>query len=436
MEKSTNMESQGTEKLTNTESQVTKKSANTESWVIKNLANTGNQVMQDSRSRKSEDGKGASPRKRPAPTWCPRGITKTQKHRLQKMRQRELAEKKEEEEWDYWFNCLWPMTKPKQTWQEKWLTKEEGGNNGDGSGREASKVTPARGEDNPGLGDGNPESSNYNLDSGGYHPELGNCNSEKRGCHPKLGNSNPDSGNSNLSKENDWQGEKPVPMDVNMVFTIPTEFHALTEDVAELVLGTLHAVFEKPENSGAHMKPLFIRGHLDGAPIGHMLIDGGASINILLLSLFKKIGHVEGDLKRTNLSLSGFADDPTEAKGIICKEVTVGSKTMCTTFFVVDVKGCYNVQLGWDCIHSNECVPSTLHQCVIQWIGDELEVVPADEEVCIAVAESQVDNLGGKMECLSSKDLMGYDYISIGKDGFVPINVKPVISATRLAHDL
>jgi hypothetical protein len=30
-----------------------------------------------------------------------------------------LAEKKEEEEWDYWFNCLRPMTKPKQTWREK-----------------------------------------------------------------------------------------------------------------------------------------------------------------------------------------------------------------------------------------------------------------------------------------------------------------------------
>jgi hypothetical protein len=34
------------------------------------------------------------------------------------MQQRVLAEKKEEEEWDYWFNGLWPMTKPKQTWQE------------------------------------------------------------------------------------------------------------------------------------------------------------------------------------------------------------------------------------------------------------------------------------------------------------------------------
>jgi hypothetical protein len=65
-----------------------------------------------------------------------------------------------------------------------------------------------------------------------------------------------------------------------------------------------------------------------------------------------------------------------------------------------------------------------------------VEVVQADEEVCVAMAKSQVDILGGKMECLSGKDLMGYDYISVSKDGFVPISVKPAISATRLAHDL
>jgi hypothetical protein len=70
-----------------------------------------------------------------------------------------------------------------------------------------------------------------------------------------------------------------------------------------LALGAERAVFEKPENSGAYMKPLFIQGHLDGTSIGHMLVDGGAGINILPLSLFKKLGHVEGDLKRTNLSI-------------------------------------------------------------------------------------------------------------------------------------
>jgi hypothetical protein len=167
-----------------------------------------------------------------------------------------------------------------------------------------------------------------------------------------------------------------------------------------------------------------------------MLIDGGASVNILPLSLFKKLGHVDGDLKRTDLSFSSFAGDPTEAKGIICMELTVGSKTVYTAFFVVDVKGRYNMLLGRDWIHANKCVLTTLHKCVIQWIGDEVEVDQADEEVCVAMAESQVDNLGGKMECLSGKDLMGYNYINVGKDGVVPISVKPAIGVTQLAHDL
>jgi hypothetical protein len=108
-------------------------------------------------------------------------------------------------------------------------------------------------------------------------------------------------------------------MDINIVFTIPAEFRAPTEDIAKLALGTEHVVLAKLENPGAHMKPLFIQGHLDGTPIGHMLVDGVASINILPLSLFKKLGHVEGDLKCTNLSLSSFAGDPMKAKGISAK---------------------------------------------------------------------------------------------------------------------
>jgi hypothetical protein len=200
------------------------------------------------------------------------------------------------------------------------------------------------------------------------------------------------------------------------------------------VCGT-YRVREARKSGRAHEASLH-QGHLDGTSIRHIIIDGGASVNILPLSLFKKLDHVEGDLKCTNLSLSGCATDPTEAKGIICMELMVGSKTVPRTFFVVDVKGRYNVLLRQDWIHTNECVPSTLHQCVIQWTGDEVEVVQFNEEVCVAMVKSQVDILGGKMECLSGKYLIGYNYISVGKDGFVLVSVKPVIGATRLAHDL
>jgi hypothetical protein len=225
-------------------------------------------------------------------------------------------------------------------------------------------------------------------------------------------------------------------MDFNMVFTILVEFRAPMEDVAELALGVERAVFEKLENPGAHMEPLFIRGHLDGMSVGHMLVDGGASINILSLSPFKKLGHIEGDLKHTNISLSGFSGDPMEAKGIICKELTVGSKTVPMAFCVVDNKRRYNMLLRRDWIHANKCVPSTLHQCIIQWNVEEVEVVQANEDVCIAMTESQVNFQGGKMKCLTGRDLTGYDYISAGKDGFVPISVKLAIGVTWLAHDL
>jgi hypothetical protein len=67
---------------------------------------------------------------------------------------------------------------------------------------------------------------------------------------------------------------------------------------------------------------------------------------------------------------------------------------------------------------------------------DDVEVVQADEVVSIAVTKSQVDIRGRKMKCLTGRDLMGYDYINVGKEGFVLISVKLAISATQLAHDL
>jgi hypothetical protein len=94
MENSANTESQVTENSANTESRVIQNSANTESRVTKNSANMENWVIQDSVGRKAEEGKCATPCKRPTPQWCQRGITKIQKRRLQKMLQRELAEKK------------------------------------------------------------------------------------------------------------------------------------------------------------------------------------------------------------------------------------------------------------------------------------------------------------------------------------------------------
>jgi hypothetical protein len=236
--------------------------------------------------------------------------------------------------------------------------------------------------------------------------------------------------------DDDTLGSVANSMDINMVFTIPTEFRAPENDVADLALGAERAVFERLKNVGEHMKPSFIKGHLDGKPLGRMMVDGGVSVNIMPLSVFEKLGHDDGNLKQRNLSLCGFSGELVMAHGIVPKELIVGSKTMPTTFFMVDAKGWYNVLFGCDCIHANECVPSTLHQCVIQWIGNRVDLLGVDEMACIAVTESQVDILGGQMRCLTGRDLAEYDYVSVSKEGFVPISIKPMVSTTWLSSDI
>lgn len=132
-------------------------------------------------------------------------------------------------------------------------------------------------------------------------------------------------------------------IDFNMVFELPAEFRAPEMEVAELVLGPKNAIFEKPEKSGEHLKPLFIKGHIDGKPIGRMLVDGGAGVNVIPLSVFFKLGQKESELMKTNMGLSGFSGELSQAKGVISMELTVGNKTIPTAFFVVDVKGRYNI---------------------------------------------------------------------------------------------
>jgi hypothetical protein len=117
----------------------------------------------------------------------------------------------------------------------------------------------------------------------------------------------------------------------------------------------------------------------------------GTCVNIMSWSVFEKLGHKDEELLRMNMTLTGFSIEASDARGIISKELMVGSKTVPTTFFMVNVMGRCNILLGRDWIHVNGCVPSTLHQCGIQWIGDQVEVVSTDNSACITVAKTQGD---------------------------------------------
>jgi hypothetical protein len=68
---------------------------------------------------------------------------------------------------------------------------------------------------------------------------------------------------------------------------------------------------------------------------------------------------------KTNLTLNGVGGNPMEARGVVSMELTIGSKSLATTFFVVEVQGNYSVILDRNWIHTNHCFSSTLHQFLI-----------------------------------------------------------------------
>ncbi|KAK1619134.1 hypothetical protein QYE76_024651 [Lolium multiflorum] len=187
--------------------------------------------------------------------------------------------------------------------------------------------------------------------------------------------------------------------------------------VAQLDCGPRPVIFEKPrERSYRHLKALYLRGYINGQPVNKMLVDTGAAVNIMPYSMLRRLGRSSSDLIKTNVTLSDFNGQVSDAQGVLNVDLTVGRKAVPTTFFIVDSKSSYAVLLGRDWIHANCCIPSTMHQCLIQWDGDEVEVVHADDSAEISTAGMNVWETSGQ-EPLSGINLDDCERIDVTKDG-------------------
>jgi hypothetical protein len=160
-----------------------------------------------------------------------------------------------------------------------------------------------------------------------------------------------------------------------VIFILPVVFKALLDqddddtdsyekDVAKLVFQAESAIFNKPEKH-LHLKALYLKGFIDGKPMTKMLVDGGAAVNLMPCTIFWKLGKGVDDLLKIDVRLQDFSGNTSNTKGAGNVELTIGSKMMLTTFFVIDGKGAYSLLLGRDWIHANCCISSTMHQCII-----------------------------------------------------------------------
>jgi hypothetical protein len=155
-------------------------------------------------------------------------------------------------------------------------------------------------------------------------------------------------------KADEEKDDKPQ-ADINMVVFLPKEFMAPVDSdvsdeefgMARLTLEPIQAVFEKPEDKNRqHLKALFLKGFVNRKPVTRILVDGGAVVHLMSYTMLHKIGKSDEDLTQTDMMLVDFEGHISPAQGVICVELTIGSKTLPTTFFVIKGRGSYNLLLG------------------------------------------------------------------------------------------
>ena len=81
-----------------------------------------------------------------------------------------------------------------------------------------------------------------------------------------------------------------------------------------------------------HLRPLYIKAHVNKKPIARVLIDGGAVFDAMPYSTVEKLGKSHKDLKKTNMTMSNFIGENASTLGVLTAELIVGSKTTITFF--------------------------------------------------------------------------------------------------------
>jgi hypothetical protein len=113
----------------------------------------------------------------------------------------------------------------------------------------------------------------------------------------------------------------------NMVFVLPPEFYALDRKevpVAQLDFGPRPVIFEKPqEKNYKHLKALYLKGYINSHPVNKRLVDTDAAVNIMPYSVLLWLGRSAEDLIKTNVTLSDFIGQASEAQGVLNVDLTM-----------------------------------------------------------------------------------------------------------------
>ncbi|KAF7847472.1 hypothetical protein BT93_L2936 [Corymbia citriodora subsp. variegata] len=124
--------------------------------------------------------------------------------------------------------------------------------------------------------------------------------------------------------------------------------------------------FEKvPIHNVKHLRALNILARINDRPMSKVLVDGSSILNPIPYKYFKKLGRMNNEIILSKFQLANFTVEVNETKNLNIVDLTVGFKTLKTSFEVIKANGLYNLLLERDWIHANQCILLTLHQMLV-----------------------------------------------------------------------
>jgi hypothetical protein len=88
---------------------------------------------------------------------------------------------------------------------------------------------------------------------------------------------------------------------------LSADYYIVEDDSTAAVFNFLiqDATFKEPEHPINHLKPLHVKGHINGTLVYNMLVDNRAIVNVMPYSLYNKLGGTDEELVRTNMTITG-----------------------------------------------------------------------------------------------------------------------------------
>lgn len=84
-----------------------------------------------------------------------------------------------------------------------------------------------------------------------------------------------------------------------------------------------------------HVRPLYVMAKFDGQLVSKVLVDNGATFNVLLASILRKLGKKKSDMLSIDLIMTNFYGTVMQPLGVISIELNISHHIDKRTFFLL-----------------------------------------------------------------------------------------------------